>query len=382
MRVVSLIASGTEIVHSNPFLETFRWADRCRRWIGELLELAGPARSEAAHEVLFRDHPLSLRRYGEFETGAPVLLVPAPIKRGYLWDLLPEVSVVRRLLAHRLRVYLAYWEDPDAEGAHLGLEAYTDALLRCASTASRDCGGVPPVLIGHSLGGTLAVVAAALEPSAAARLVLLGAPIDFASRTGIIGFLAAPGQNSCATLPDGNTPGSLLGTASFAADPVAFGLSRYLDGLSSMADPLRLRTHLAVERWALDELPLPGRLLRDLLDLIRENRFMTGSLSLRGRTVGPDAIQMPVLAVLDRQDTVATPETVVPFLRELRSPENRLLWFSGETGTSLRHVGPLVGPGAHALLWPRIIDWLGEPERMEIAVEVATGAPCRPQSEV
>ncbi|MBI5443815.1 MAG: hypothetical protein HY900_21715 [Deltaproteobacteria bacterium] len=71
------------------------------------------------------------------------------------------------------------------------------------------------------------------------------------------------------------------------------------------------------------------------------------------------------MTVLDRQDTVATPATVIPFLRTLRCPKNRLLWFSGETGTSLRHVGPLVGQGAHASLWPRIMAWVGDPERRE-----------------
>jgi poly(3-hydroxyalkanoate) synthetase len=33
-----------------------------------------------------------------------VLTVPAPIKRHYIWDLEPRVSVVARCLAHGLRV--------------------------------------------------------------------------------------------------------------------------------------------------------------------------------------------------------------------------------------------------------------------------------------
>ena len=45
------------------------------------------------------DPDVRLRLYEQPASGGPALLiVPAPIKRGYIWDLLPNVSVVRRYL--------------------------------------------------------------------------------------------------------------------------------------------------------------------------------------------------------------------------------------------------------------------------------------------
>jgi len=36
----------------------------------------------------------------------------------------------------------------------------------------------------------------------------------------------------------------------------------------------------------------------------------------------------------------------------------RVLRYEGERGPALQHLGPLVGPGAHARLWPEILDWV------------------------
>jgi polyhydroxyalkanoate synthase len=41
-----------------------------------------------------------------------VLIVPAPIKRAYICDLAPDVSVVQQLARSNLSFYLAQWEDP------------------------------------------------------------------------------------------------------------------------------------------------------------------------------------------------------------------------------------------------------------------------------
>ncbi len=37
-----------------------------------------------------------------------------------------------------------------------------------------------------------------------------------------------------------------------------------------------------------------------------------------------------------------------------------MLQYEGERGPALQHLGPLVGPGAHARLWPDILDWVAD----------------------
>jgi len=55
---------------------------------------------ETPHTGVHGERGVALRRYGgDAASGPVVLIVPAPIKRPYIWDLAPEVSVVRRCLA-------------------------------------------------------------------------------------------------------------------------------------------------------------------------------------------------------------------------------------------------------------------------------------------
>jgi len=51
-------------------------------------------------------------------------------------------------------------------------------------------------------------------------------------------------------------------------------------------------------------------------------------------------------------------QSVLPFLHAVRSPERRLLWYEGDTGVALRHVGMLVGRSAHQRVWPEILRWI------------------------
>jgi polyhydroxyalkanoate synthase subunit PhaC len=47
-----------------------------------------------------------------------------------------------------------------------------------------------------------------------------------------------------------------------------------MDAALSVGDPLAMEIHARVERWALDEIPLPGKLVHQIIDwLYRENRF-------------------------------------------------------------------------------------------------------------
>ncbi|MFS2020778.1 alpha/beta hydrolase, partial [Massilia sp. CT11-108] len=88
--------------------------DRSRKARGEMLERVGYGPQQTPSTVLHTEPGLNVRRYGAPADIAPnggpaVLIVPAPIKRPYIWDLAPDISVVRRFLERGYRVYLAEW---------------------------------------------------------------------------------------------------------------------------------------------------------------------------------------------------------------------------------------------------------------------------------
>lgn len=157
----------------------------------------------------------------------------------------------------------------------------------------------------------------------------------------------------------GNVPGTFLNTVGMLASPAGFLGARWADWFRSMQDAQALHTHLLVERWTLDELPLARSLFEDVVELLfRENRFMAGTLTIGGQLAAPAAVDAPVLSVVDAGSDLVPPSSVLPFHDAVGSTDKRVLWYEGDIGVALQHVGMLVGRRAHRRVWPEIIRWL------------------------
>jgi polyhydroxyalkanoate synthase len=340
--------------------------DRSRQARGRLLERAGYGPQPTPSTVLHSEPGLNLRRYGvEAADGPPVLLVPAPIKRAYIWDLAPEVSVVRRWRERGYRVYLAEWTAPADTGEtaelDLGLADYADRLLSaCRQAIAADGADQPPVIAGHSLGGILAAVHSCLHPDELRATILLESPLHFRHEQCCFNRLvqAAPDARQIADT-FGHVPGVFLNTMSAMAEPQAFQWERWTDRWLSLGDPQALATHMQVERWTHDEFALPGRLFIDIVEsLYRRDELMQGELEIGGRRVGPHDLRTPLLTVIDPRSRLIPPAAVLPFHEAAASPQKRVLHYEGDVGVNLQHVGVLVGRSAHARMWPQIFDWL------------------------
>ncbi len=329
----------------------FENLDELRRLQGSGFDALGFGPVETSSDAVFREPGAALRRYcGGRASGPLLVMVSAPIKRPYIFDLAPEVSAVRRCQEHGARVFLIEWRAAPPE---FGLAEFADRLIfDCLDAAA----GEPPILVAHSLGGLLAAIFAALHPGRIRALVLLAAPLHFGPDGGIFGRMT--GDLDLAALPE-SVPGSFLSTASFQASPETFAWERWLDLVQSFPDAGALRNHLRVERWTLDEFAMPQRLFAELAQLLgREDRFVRGELRVGGRPAVPSRITAPVLCVVDPLCGIVPPRAVRPFLEAATGAETALLEYRREVGVCLQHVGPLVGRRAHAHLWPEILRWI------------------------
>ena len=347
---------------------SFGLLDDVRRQLGHALDLTGLGPVEAPFRVAAKWPGAQLRSYHP-RTGAagPVLLLlPAPIKRAYIWDLLPQVSVVRHCLSRGLRVFLLEWLDPAPSEDAFGLADYADRLpLAALDVISAETGCAAALLAGHSLGGTLAAIFASLRPERVGGLVLIEAPLAFgASEAGPLarGIDAMPHARELRALAGSPVPGSFLGFLAISALPQTFLLQRWSDLAASLADPLATAVHVRVERWTLDELAMPGALFEDVFEqLYREDRFRAGTLEVsEDRLTGATRLQCPVLAVVNTSGQVVPPTSLVAVLGAIPELRLRTLYYEGGRGSALDHVGPLVAPLAHEVHWPQIVEWVGQ----------------------
>jgi polyhydroxyalkanoate synthase subunit PhaC len=345
-------------------MNVYEAVDLARRWQGRVLDTLGCGPRETPSRRVLALPLVTLKAYAARERAGPaVLIVPAPIKRAYIWDLAPEVSVVRQLLRRGHAVYLLQWERPGNGEQNYGIAEYAGELvLRCIDAIEAEGGGRRVTLAGHSLGGTFCAIFAALHPERVQALLLLGAPIQFGQDAGAFAPLVAgapPAQLVTALF--GNVPGTFLDVVSVSASPASFVGARWTDRLMSLADVQALHTHARVERWSLDEQPFPPRLFEDVVELLyRENRFMRGTLTVEGRQATPEHVSSPLLSVIEPRSRVVPPTSALPFHEAVSSAHQRVLEYEGDVGVGLQHVGMLVGRSAHAHLWPEILDWLEE----------------------
>jgi len=336
----------------------FGMTDILRRIQGNTAAAFGLGPSEIPYQIIASAPHWRLRDYGSQKAPASsLLIVAAPIKRPYIWDLAPSVSAIRYCLRKDLHVFLLEWMPATSLTGNNGIDQCARAISDCVAVSTKT-NGSKPFVIGHSLGGTLAAIYGAWASETIRGLVLLGAPLCFQPnqsqfRNALVSFVPSD-------LPDSDPfPGSLLSHMSALASPNTFIWARLMDAALSITDPRAMEIHARVERWALDEVPLPGKLVHQIIDwLYRENRLCRGALEVWESRVGPSSVSVPTLAVVNMADEIAPLSSVKPFIDAIPTKLARIIEYPGERGVCLQHLGILVGRQAYVRVWPEIISWL------------------------
>lgn len=337
---------------------SFATVDVLRRALGHALGTFGLDPDECPYRIFGVGPHWRLRDYGGHDRSLSLLIVAAPIKRAYIWDLAPSVSAIRYCMQAGFHVHLLEWMPASQWSQNNGLDEYTEAIAECVARISAQAPGTTPFLVGHSLGGTLAAIFTALAPASIRGLILLGAPLCFEPATSR--FRDALVSLIPPVLSDGDPfPGSLLSFIATLASPGTFIWSRVIDTASSITDRQTLEINARVERWALDEVPLPGKLVHQIVQwLYRENRLFRGTLKVSEILVGPSSLSVPALAIVTTADEVAPLASVKPFIEATPAMDVRIIQYPGEAGIGLQHLGILVGRQARAHVWPEIISWI------------------------
>jgi polyhydroxyalkanoate synthase len=337
----------------------FLWTDEVRRAQGCLLDIVGFGPQTTPSRTVSRWRTAHLLAYQAADAVQPaMLIVPAPIKAAYIWDLAPGSSGVARCMATGMQVYLVAWQRPQPGDEWMGLAEYADQVIDdCLDVIAAETGRSRVFIAGHSLGGTLAAIYSSLHSNRVHGLIELEGPIEFAA--GRLEAVAAGVPRAAAIAQEfGNVPGSLLDAVSLWSDPITFNVEPSIDWAHSASSSVTW-LHWRVRRWTLDETPVPRRLFEEVVeDLYRENRFATRRLRVKARLADPLALRAPVLAVRNRRSRIVPAEAIEAYRSRTGSEDVQILDYGGDIGVMLQHVGVLVGGNAHRYIWPRIVQWV------------------------
>lgn len=329
-----------------------RISNAYRLLMGELK----PALAQTPHEELARlgkARLLCYRPTGK-TSNSPIVMIPSIINKYYVLDLKPGQSYVEHLVQAGHTVYLLDWGVPGPQDKYLTLSdhvlRFVDAAMRIACEDSKKTSAH---LMGYCIGGTFAILYAALRPKRVASLIALTAPVNFHDE-GLLSCWASSGFLDIEKLADtlGSVPADFLQSSFNMLMPMA-APAKYRNVAEKLWDEDFLDKFLGLETWLNDNISFPGATYTEYIRRLYEgNELIKGTFTLNGETVNLKSLAMPVLTVTASQDHIVPPASASLLHDMVSSKDKQLLALKGG------HIGITVGSKAKEGLYAHTATWL------------------------
>ena len=287
---------------------------------------------------------------------APLLIIYAFINRHYILDLLPEVSVVKSLIAEGLDVFATDWGTPSAYDQDLTLEYYVNNYLDKAIDRIRAHTGADKVsLFGYCWGGDLALMYSALHPEKVKSLITLSTPVDFNLDNGLLSLWTKQLKVDSLISAFGNVPSIMLNAAFALRSPIDY-IHKYPHFFEEPRDIQSIIEFIATEMWLYDSPPVIGEIYRQFVnDCYQDNLLVKNKMKIGNKyTINLSNITIPSLNILAKKDDLVAPESSKALNQAIGSTDKTSLEF--DSG----HVGTIISPRAHEELWPKVGSWIAD----------------------
>jgi polyhydroxyalkanoate synthase subunit PhaC len=302
--------------------------------------------------VLYRFLPLP---FVQASRAKPVLICFALVNRPSVLDLQTDRSLIRRLLAAGLEVYLIDWGRPDDSDRDLDLSYYIDRCLGGCVRHILQAHGIEALnLLGVCQGGTFSLCYCALNPRQVENLVTMVTPVDFHTPDNLLSKWARHLDMDLIRRA-GNVPGPLLTGMFLSLSPFRLMHQKYVDLLDPVPDVAGAESFVRMEKWIFDS---PDQAAAANCQFVQwfyqQNSLVRGTVELRGRRVQLERIRQPVLNIYATQDHIVPPSAAVALRRYIGSRDYT------EAAVDTGHIGIYVSRRAQEYVPARIAGWLRE----------------------
>jgi polyhydroxyalkanoate synthase subunit PhaC len=265
-----------------------------------------------AGSVVYRDDVMELIQYrpvGGEAHKRPLLIAPPQINKFYVFDLVPEKSIVALALKGDLQTFAISWKNPTAAESRFGLDTYVGAMENAVDVMREITGSTDVNIWGSCSGG---IVMSAFLANLAAR----GQAKVHSATVAVCVLDMAVAQNT--------TAGMFVTPESIAAAKSSSRLAGVVEGqeLARMFAWMRpndliwnywVNNYLLgnappafdVLYWNNDTTRLPARLHADFLDLIATNPYVNaGRLEVRGAPLDMRRVNMDSYVIAGMTDHI------------------------------------------------------------------------------
>ncbi len=218
----------------------------------------------------------------------PLLIAPPQINKFYVFDLVPDKSIVQFALKGGLQTFAISWKNPTPDESHFGLDTYVEALEEAVDVMREITGSEDVNIWGSCSGGItmsafLANLAARGETkvhSATVAVCVLDMAVAQNTTAGIFvtpeSIVAAKSASQLAGVVEGQELARMFAWMRPNDLIWNYWVNNYLLGNAPPA--------FDILYWNNDTTRLPARLHADFLDLIGANPYVNpGRLAVRGK---------------------------------------------------------------------------------------------------
>ncbi|NCF18543.1 MAG: alpha/beta fold hydrolase [Haliea sp.] len=302
----------------------------------------------------------------------PLVLVPPLGVTTETFDLLPQRSLVRYMVAAGFKVYLVDWGKPRKEHAHLGLIDYSYDMMSTALAKIRKHSGSEDLsLMGWCMGGLLCLLyQGQVKDQHVRNIITVASPIDLETGKGVISAVAGVAQalDGPAQLVSNysnlrlNTldPARLslppwMTTLVFKmTDPVG-SVTTYLDLVTRMGDREFVESHSTTSDYLNNMLRYPGGVFKDMSGrVVTDNQWAKGRVTIGDHVAELDKIQSSLLAFAGENDALVPPEVAAKIVDVVASKDREFRTAPGG------HMGVIIGSKAQNAVWAESAEWLAE----------------------
>jgi polyhydroxyalkanoate synthase len=296
----------------------------------------------------------------------PLLLVPALGIHSWTFDIMPNRSMVRYLMARGYQVYLIDWGSPSKSERNLTLSSYVNHWMPQAVAAVCEHSGSKQInLVGYCMGGLLCFMYLGSRRDAPVKAIAtIASPVNF-HKGGTLGrlgsFISLPALKANEWLRfrldplDSSlfhVPGKLVSFGFKLTNPPGV-VTAYLDLVRHITDREYVTEHMTMGQWFNDMVDYPGATVREIISkMVIGNDMAEGKMSVGKCQVNFKDIRQDLLALAGKTDNICTLEAARDIMHLTCSKEKRFEVVPGG------HAGVFAGSKAPANTWRIIADWM------------------------